>query len=133
MSKLIEKIKGKSEGGSGLTQGSKFPTNLGLLKEDSVEKGTVDINGLKGKNLVVAVPGAFSSTCSNQVPGYVEHAEQFAAKGVQGVYVVAVNDVFVRYWVHCKRDVANRTITGNEGMEEGSQSGVQSSFPLHCR
>jgi hypothetical protein len=50
MSKLIEKIKGKSEGGSGLTQGSKFPTNLGLLKEDSVEKGTVDINELKGKS-----------------------------------------------------------------------------------
>ena len=52
MSKLIEKIKGKAEGGSGLTQGSKFPTNLGLLKEDSVEKGTVDINGLKGKSVL---------------------------------------------------------------------------------
>ena len=41
------------------------------------------------------MPGAFSSTCSNQVPGYVEHAEKFAAKGIQGIYVVAVNDVFV--------------------------------------
>ena len=29
------------------------------------------------------------------MPGYVEHAEQFAAKGIQGIYVVAVNDVFV--------------------------------------
>jgi peroxiredoxin len=29
------------------------------------------------------------------VPGYVEHAEQFAAKGIEGIYVVAVNDVFV--------------------------------------
>lgn len=47
------------------------------------------------EDLVVAVPGAFSSTCSNQVPGYVEHAEQFAAKGIEGIYVVAVNDVFV--------------------------------------
>lgn len=47
------------------------------------------------KDLVVAVPGAFSATCSNQVPGYVEHAEQFVAKGIQGIYVVAVNDVFV--------------------------------------
>jgi peroxiredoxin len=46
-------------------------------------------------DLIVAVPGAFSSACSNQVPGYVEHAEQFAAKGIEGIYVVAVNDVFV--------------------------------------
>ena len=43
----------------------------------------------------MGVPGAFSATCSNQVPGYVEHAEKFVAKGITGIYVVAVNDVFV--------------------------------------
>lgn len=54
-------------------------------------------------DLIVAVPGAFSSTCSNQVPGYVHDAEKFAAKGIQGIYVVAVNDVFVmKAW---KKDV----------------------------
>ncbi|CZT19686.1 related to peroxisomal membrane protein 20 [Ramularia collo-cygni] len=35
------------------------------------------------------------AACSSQVPGYVSHAEQFAAKGVQGIYIVAINDAFV--------------------------------------
>ena len=47
------------------------------------------------EDLIVAVPGAFSPGCSNQVPGYVENAEKFAAKGIEGIYVVAMNDGFV--------------------------------------
>lgn len=44
--------------------------------------------------IVVGVPGAFTPPCSSHVPGYVEHADQFAQKGVKGIYVVAVNDAF---------------------------------------
>lgn len=44
--------------------------------------------------IIVGVPGAFTPPCSSQVPGYVEQAEKFAAKGVQGIYIVAVNDAF---------------------------------------
>jgi peroxiredoxin len=46
-------------------------------------------------NSQVGVPGAFTPACSSQVPGYISNFEKFAAKGVQGIYVVAVNDVFV--------------------------------------
>lgn len=49
MSKIIDKIKSKAEGGSGLEQGSKIP-DVGLLKEDSVEKGTLDLHTLTGKS-----------------------------------------------------------------------------------
>lgn len=52
---------------------------------------------VKGKKIVVfGLPGAFTPTCSAQhVPGFLEHREAFAAKGVDEVWCVAVNDAFV--------------------------------------
>lgn len=41
------------------------------------------------------MPGAFTGTCTNQIPGYIQAYDQFKAKGVNDVFVVAVNDVFV--------------------------------------
>jgi Redoxin len=41
------------------------------------------------------VPGAFTGTCHAQVPAYIKAFEQFQDKGVNGIYIVAVNDVFV--------------------------------------
>jgi len=54
-----------------------------------------------GKKVVVfAVPGAFTPTCSaKHLPGFVQHAGEFAAKGVDTVVCMAVNDAFVmRAW-----------------------------------
>ena len=50
-----------------------------------------------GKKVVlVSVPGAFTPTCSmNHLPGFVEHAEAFRAKGVDTIACMAVNDVYV--------------------------------------
>jgi peroxiredoxin len=47
-----------------------------------------------GKKVVLfAVPGAFTSTCSNHhLPGFVKRAEEFAGKGVDLVACIAVND-----------------------------------------
>jgi peroxiredoxin len=51
----------------------------------------------KGKKIVVfGLPGAFTPTCSAQhVPGYVKHAADFKAKGVDEVWCISVNDAFV--------------------------------------
>lgn len=38
---------------------------------------------------------SFTPTCSSQVPGFLADADKFSAKGVNAIYVVAVNDLFV--------------------------------------
>ena len=58
----------------------------------------VDVTELSaGKKIIIfGVPGAFTPLCSAQhLPGYVELAEQFNAKGVDEIWCLAVNDAFV--------------------------------------
>ena len=51
----------------------------------------------KGKTVaVLALPGAFTPTCSaKHLPGFKEHAAEFKAKGVDAIACISVNDVFV--------------------------------------
>lgn len=50
-----------------------------------------------GKTVVLfSVPGAFTPTCdARHLPGYVQHAAAFKAKGVDTIACMAVNDMFV--------------------------------------
>ncbi|KAJ2780323.1 peroxiredoxin type-2 [Coemansia javaensis] len=51
----------------------------------------------KGKRVVLfAVPGAFTPTCSeDHLPGFVRHAAELKARGVDVIACVASNDQFV--------------------------------------
>ena len=50
-----------------------------------------------GKKVVlIAVPGAFTPTCSmNHLPPFIAKADEIKAKGVDEILVTGVNDVFV--------------------------------------
>jgi glutaredoxin/glutathione-dependent peroxiredoxin len=71
---------------------AKFKT---MTTSGPAEVSTEDL--FKGKKAVLfAVPGAFTPTCHGQhLPGFVQHAEEFKAKGVDLIACTSVNDVFV--------------------------------------
>ena len=77
--------------------GDKIPSMklMQATAEGPKETSTDEIFG--GKKVVMfAVPGAFTPTCSaKHLPGFVQHAEEFKAKGVDTVACIAVNDAFV--------------------------------------
>ena len=70
------------------TFGIMTPAGPGAISTDELFTGK--------KVVLVSVPGAFTPTCSaKHLPGLVEHADDFFAKGVDTVACMAVNDVFV--------------------------------------
>ena len=82
-----------------IQSGEKMPAGVfGVMTEAG--PGAMSADELfDGKKVVlVSVPGAFTPTCSaNHLPGFVEHAEAIAAKGVDTIAFMAVNDVFVMH------------------------------------
>ena len=64
----------------------------------SIGPNPVDVaKATAGKTIALfALPGAFTPTCSaKHVPGYVENVAAFKAAGVDEIWCVSVNDVFV--------------------------------------
>ncbi|MCQ0987770.1 peroxiredoxin [Jiella marina] len=77
--------------------GDKIPNATVKTKTEDgpADLSTEDI--FSGKTVVLfGVPGAFTPTCSmNHLPGFITHNDEFRAKGVDTLAVVAVNDIFV--------------------------------------
>lgn len=80
-----------------LKVGDTFPSlTLKIMGEKGPEDVTTD-SLLSGKKVVLfAVPGAFTPGCSNtHLPGFVVHADEIKARGVDSIICTAVNDAFV--------------------------------------
>ena len=64
----------------------------------SLGPNTFNVSDLtKGKTIAIfGLPGAYTPTCSAQhVPGYIQHANELKAKGVDEIWCISVNDAFV--------------------------------------
>lgn len=80
-----------------ISTGAKLP-DATLVKMG--EKGPESVSladKLKGRKVALfAVPGAFTPTChSAHVPSFIRTKDQFAAKGVDEIICISVNDPFV--------------------------------------
>lgn len=85
-----------SSAASYLQVGDSIPS---ITLQEGSPGNTVDLaeETSKGKYIIVGVPGAFSPACSaSHVPGYISKLGELKSKGgIDGVFVVAVNDAFV--------------------------------------
>jgi len=80
-----------------ISVGDKIPEANLMLSTDEGPKPTSSSSLFGGKKVVMfAVPGAFTPTCSaKHLPGFVDHAAEFKAKGVDELVCISVNDAFV--------------------------------------
>lgn len=76
--------------------GNRFPSaTLRVMGQNGAE--AVELaDKLKGRKVVIfALPGAFTGTCSTiHMPSFIRTAPAFAAKGVDEIICIAVNDPF---------------------------------------
>ena len=100
-----------------ISTGDRMPQGtFGVMTDDGPGSMTTD-DLFSGKRVVLfSVPGAFTPTCSmNHLPGYLEHADALAEKGVDTVACMAVNDVFVMDAWGKSRDVGDRVVMLADG------------------
>lgn len=73
----------------------------------------------KGRVVLFSVPGAFTPTCNaKHLPGFVERADAFRAKGIDRIVCVAVNDVFVMSAWGKAGNVGDRIVMAADGNGE---------------
>ncbi|MDR3525648.1 MAG: peroxiredoxin [Rhizomicrobium sp.] len=80
-----------------ITVGDKIPSATLMQMRDGAPRGIKTDELFSGKRVVLfALPGAFTPTCSaKHLPGYIQHAQAFAEKGIDTIACLSVNDAFV--------------------------------------
>lgn len=77
--------------------GDSLPQHTFMLRQNGeASQPTTDDLFTAKKVVMFAVPGAFTPTCSQaHLPGFVVHADELKAKGVDNIICISVNDAFV--------------------------------------
>ena len=77
--------------------GDKVPSASLMQMKSGAPQPVKTADFFAGKKVAVfALPGAFTPTCSaKHLPGFVQHADDLKAKGVDAIACVSVNDAFV--------------------------------------
>lgn len=80
-----------------ITAGDTLPDTLIHIKtDDGITETSLQDWGKGRKVVLIAVPGAFTPTCSaRHLPGFVDMAASFHGKGVDAIGCLAVNDAHV--------------------------------------
>jgi glutaredoxin/glutathione-dependent peroxiredoxin len=97
--------------------GDKVPSvTLRYVSPDGVQAITTD-DFFRGKKVALfGVPGAYTRTCSERhLPGYVSHADELKAKGVDTIACIAVNDQFVMDAWGKERGAAGKVVMLGDG------------------
>jgi glutaredoxin/glutathione-dependent peroxiredoxin len=96
--------------------GDKFPSvTLKRLTSNGMQEVSTDELFGGRKAVLFAVPGAFTPTCSaKHLPGFVERADEFKAKGYD-IVCMAVNDPFVMEAWGKSADVGDKIVMLPDG------------------
>lgn len=80
-----------------ISVGEKIPEGTFMTMTAEGPKPMTTAELFSGKKVVLfGLPGAFTPTCSaKHLPGYIESADAFKAKGVDTIACMSVNDPFV--------------------------------------
>ncbi|MEJ7934973.1 peroxiredoxin [Sphingobium sp. AN558] len=80
-----------------ISKGERLPSATFMTMTDNGPEPVVSDDYFAGRTVALfSVPGAFTPTCSaRHLPGFVEKAQAFKARGVDEIACTAVNDVFV--------------------------------------
>jgi len=77
-----------------LQQGDRVPN--AVLNEGKPDNKVHLHDVLKGKKVILfGVPGAYTPTCSDQLPGFVDRFDAAKQKGIEEIVCITVNDAFV--------------------------------------
>ncbi len=88
----------------------------------------------KGKKIAIfGLPGAFTPTCSaKHVPGYVAHAPELHAKGVDEIWCISVNDAFVMgAWGRDQKSTGVVRMMADGSAEFSTALGLEADFTAH--
>jgi len=74
--------------------GEKLPSAIVQVKSVTDKQDIQELTKGK-KTLLVGVVGAFTPTCDNQVPPFIQASAELKSKGIDQIGIITVNDSFV--------------------------------------